>query len=426
MPSTSLINSSWPFNNSLNDEYGSKNGISTSNLTYISPGITGQGYALNFNESQNQSVSIDASNNLNLSYSSFTFELWIYPYSLATDPYGDHGLIGLCEMRTQNHCLHITLRSDKVRMSFFANACQGSTTIVQNKWYHVTAIFDHNINTQFLYLNGILDCINSASSPLQITNLTSVLLTFGVTYPLSPYYYTGLIDQISLVGWRKNATEILNDATQVAHYSFNKYSPDDQGINRIRGNMFNITYSNHSLLFTNTPSYFQISSFVLLGIENYSYSFSIWIKTLNNNSSTILHSSQNTFGVDQWCLPLLGLTSTGRIAAQTRILDGVISVLGPMVSINEWTHIVQTYTSNSSLKLYINGSLYNSSTAFKYYTNGKPVVLTLGSSFDNGTTNCTNQHIQTGQYQGWIDEFRIYSRALNDTDVESLSLYGMP
>jgi hypothetical protein len=100
----SLINAFWSFDGNTNEK--NSNYSSFSNASYSSPGITGYGSALCFNASLYQSVTI----NLNISFHSFTFELWIYPFSVWKN----------------------------VRISFFGNQCTGNSTILPNIWYHLT------------------------------------------------------------------------------------------------------------------------------------------------------------------------------------------------------------------------------------------------------------------------------------------------
>lgn len=266
-----------------------------------------------------------------------------------------------------------------------------------------------------IYVNGILDCIHTLSPSLQITNLTYIPLTIGYTSPLAPFYFDGLIDQLSIVQWVKNSTEILNDAILVAWYCFDNNSLNDSGLNRIDGIGFDTIIENNSLLLNETKSYFQSSSFVLLGIDNQSYSFSIWINPIQINNSIILYGYQNISTNDKWCLSFLKFNSQGQIQAQTRSNQGFINVIGPSIPTYIWTHIVQTYSPIDGVSLYINGSLYNKSSSCDYRSSRTPIILRLGNTIDDGNQTCFNASIQGEQYIGWMDEFRIYSRALTSS-----------
>ena len=346
------------------------------NVSYSSPGITGYGTALNFTASLQQYVLINSTTNLNLSYKSFTFQFWIYPFSFSSSGSG-RGMIGLCQFKETNKCLHLTLYTNIVRMSFYYTHCDSSTSLITNTWYHLTFVYNYLARTQSIYINGNLDCINNSSDPLQITNLTNMSLTVGYNSALSPYYYDGLIDQLSIVEWPKNSSEILNDATLVAYYSFNDNSLNDFGPNAINGVSFETILENNALLLNNTQSYFQSYGFVLLGIDNSSYSFSIWIYPFQTNNITILHGYQNNSTTDGWCLSFLRFDSQGQLQANSRSNEGLITILGPPISTSVWTHIVQTYSQNSGMKLYINGSLFNQSSSITYRSSSSPLIFTI-------------------------------------------------
>ena len=202
------VNGFWPFDGNAVDEQMRNNGVTVNNPNYVSPGITGRCCALQVIATANQSVQIGETQHLNLSFQSFTFQLWIYPYSLATNQYGDRGIIGQCQNLSDNLCLHISLRVDRIRMSFKDNACDGTRSISPFRWYHLTFVYDLSLSTQFTYIDGVPDCNHTSSLPLAISSPTPIPLTIGVTYPLAPFFFDGLIDQVSLFGYAKNATEI--------------------------------------------------------------------------------------------------------------------------------------------------------------------------------------------------------------------------
>ena len=70
----------WLFDGDANDLYNEYNGTVMNNATYLSPGYNGQGSALSLDSSQSQYVLVPKYKNL--TYTSFTWEMWIYPISL--------------------------------------------------------------------------------------------------------------------------------------------------------------------------------------------------------------------------------------------------------------------------------------------------------------------------------------------------------
>jgi hypothetical protein len=224
---------------------------------------------------------------------------------------------------------------------------------------------------------------------------------------------------------RFSAAEVLSDATLTVYYSFDNSSSYDSGSLGINGTATNCGYSNsgrvnHSLSLLNNPSYVQATGLVLLGTTGQSYSFSIWIKPLVTKNATIIHVSTTAVGSGGWCIPMLGFTSGGAIAAES--WNGTsVSVIGPIVNANAWTHVAVTYSLSNGLRIWISGTQYGSASAlFSYAAANGPVIVTLGSSLA-GTGFCVTDAIVAGQYHGYIDEFQLYSRELSAADITSLA-----
>ena len=220
-----------------------------------------------------------------------------------------------------------------------------------------------------------------------------------------------------------SATEVLRDATLTVAYTFDD-TLLDSGPLGINGTGTNYSYSasgrvNRSLALLNNSSYVQATGLVLLGTNAYPYSLSIWIKPLVITQGTIIHVSASASG-SGWCIPMLGFTSSGNVAAQSWN-SGSVNITGPPAVLNAWSHIAVTYESTSGLRLWINGSQYGVATdAFSFTAANTTVTLTLGSSID-GTHICASGGINDGQYVGYMDEFRLYSRELSASDILDLS-----
>ena len=157
-----------------------------------------------------------------------------------------------------------------------------------------------------------------------------------------------------------------------------------------------------------------------MGTDNQRHSFSLWIKPTNISGGSIIHVSQSLTGDGAWCFPVLGFSNSGQLIAQSWN-SGPITLVGPVVTINVWTHIAITYLDSTGLRLWINGNQYGSnSVPFNYVTPNFPVVVTIGSSLD-GQNSCSSGGIEMGQYFGEIDEFRLYSRELSSSDINTLA-----
>ncbi|CAF0924772.1 unnamed protein product [Didymodactylos carnosus] len=121
-----------------------------------------------------------------------------------------------------------------------------------------------------------------------------------------------------------------------------------------------------------------------------------------------------------WCIPFIGFSASGAIVAQ--VYDHTLSVVfvnGPVLAINIWSHIVETFSPTNGLQLYINGYLYISTTVSTYSASLAQNYITTG--LISGSLTCASGNIVQGQYLGAVDEFRLYSRELTSTDVCSLA-----
>ena len=156
-----------------------------------------------------------------------------------------------------------------------------------------------------------------------------------------------------------------------------------------------------------------------MGTQNQPHSFSLWIKPTNISGGTIIHVSQLVTG-NGWCFPILGFSNSSALIVQSWSSSSV-TLVGPAVTINVWTHIAITYSTSNGTRLWINGNQYGSSSgAFNYTTPNVPVIVTIGSSL-NGQNSCSSGGIEMGQYFGEIDEFQLYSRELSSSDINSLA-----
>lgn len=219
-----------------------------------------------------------------------------------------------------------------------------------------------------------------------------------------------------------SATEVLAYATLTVSYSFES-TLLDSGPMAINGTGTSVSYGtgrvNQSLALLGSSSFVQATGLVLLGTQGQAYSLAIWIKPTATAGGTIIHVSQFASGVG-WCIPMLGFTSSGYVGVQSWN-NGAVSITGPLVIPNVWTHLVVTYGSSNGLRLWVNGAQYGAASGGYTYTAATvPVTATLGSS-TGGTGNCATGVITMGQFHGYLDEFRLYSRELSASDVSALA-----
>ncbi|CAF4003986.1 unnamed protein product, partial [Adineta steineri] len=88
--------------NNAFDMISGLSGTGVNSPTYVTPGITGSGYALNLIRSGNQYITIPTYKNF--VNTSFTVEMWIYPTSLDVNY---HALFTQRDTESQDHYLHL-------------------------------------------------------------------------------------------------------------------------------------------------------------------------------------------------------------------------------------------------------------------------------------------------------------------------------
>ncbi|CAF0965654.1 unnamed protein product, partial [Didymodactylos carnosus] len=126
----------------------------------------------------------------------------------------------------------------------------------------------------------------------------------------------------------------------------------------------------------------------------------------------------NLAGVTSITASMMGLSSSGQIVLQSWN-GGAVYVTGPILSGNTWTHIADTFSISNGLRLYVNGVLYNSTAPISYAASSASNYITLGNPLTG--SGCSQGAISAGQFYGYLDEFRLYSRELTAANVVSLA-----
>ncbi|UJR14683.1 hypothetical protein I4U23_001676 [Adineta vaga] len=397
LPPIDFVSLFWPFDGNI---YESSNQIDTTqngNVSFVSPGIYGRGSAINFDGSQ---YLLASSPYLNLTSNGFTFEMWIYINKIA-NTLEHQNLVGQCLYTNSSNCLHLTIKGNISFLGFYSNDCSGSTILSISTWYHIAFVYNATVPRQLIYLNGKVDSNQSAG---RLNPMDSIPLTIGNGLDRSPRrMFFGYMDQLSYVNRPKFSSEILDDATLVFYFSFTNGSFLDSGPNVIFGTPKNVSSMNNTLLFNQTFSSFDIETFVL---TNKSSSISLWVHPFTTNNSTIVHISDNFT-----CWNMISLDNQGQLILRTEYNQ---TISGPILTPHVWTHILHTYsTTNQSLTLYINGTVYNRTQSFYSSSNSQTYTMLLGNCLQTCST-CNNG------YQGFMDDIRVYARELDVTTIQIL------
>ena len=269
-----------------------------------------------------------------------------------------------------------------------------------------------------VYLNGVLDGSKTTGNPYQGQ---SGNITIGSTaVGTASSYWNGILDQLTISSRAKTAFEILNDASLIIHLPF------DTTFNDIGPNSLSVTYNlqgnnglswvtgrvNQALNLNASISYVESCGILPLGL-NQAYSMAMWVNP-SFQGGTLLHIASASGGSGAWCLPMIGFNSNGSVVVQAWN-GAVVSVVGSILPINAWTHIVKTWSPTNGLQLYINGGLFSSAVISSFSSSNLRMCVLLATS--GLGTNCQTSQIVTGSYSGAIDEVYVYSRELTAAEV---------
>ncbi|CAF4015699.1 unnamed protein product, partial [Adineta steineri] len=404
----------WPMENNALDIISGLDGIGVNSPTYVTPGITGTGYALKLIRDRQQYINIPTYKSF--VSTSFTVEMWIYP-TILQDGHA-FGLFSQYEVATKDYLLHMLIQGFQLSIDFWDDAVTGATALSTNTWHHVAFVYDYPSKTQTVYLNGYQDGSHSPAGPY--LGMTGSINIGTILHESSNSYYDGLIDQVSLTMAAKSAGDILNDATLASWHSFDCDITYDSGPNKLQGKAVDVTPAlgkvNQGLEFSKSSSYYQIPGYVLLGVASYSFSMSLWVQRTKPGGGTLVEYVDQA-GTEGWCTTPLGFSSSGNIVANAYIPDNYVT--GPVVPVDTWTHIAITYSQTHGLTLYVNGVSVGNTGAQTNNVPGTAVTLILGNALNSGY--CGPQSISRGPFSGYLDEFRVYSRELSAVEVSVLA-----
>jgi hypothetical protein len=128
-----------------------------------------------------------------------------------------------------------------------------------------------------------------------------------------------------------------------------------------------------------------------------------------------------------WCVPMIGFSNTGQLTIQTLGAKGVYATSSKLelYLLNQWTHVCMTYSTTNGIQLFVNGLISNNNNAYNdYIGSGEMNTIVIGTSLQSNTCVVNQTQIVLSQYQGKIDELKIFSRELSANEVYQLAQSG--
>ena len=154
-------------------------------------------------------------------------------------------------------------------------------------------------------------------------------------------------------------------------------------------------------------------------------SISAWIKTSKANQGMIISYDRS----EHWRFSVGGDNDNGKLFLATTDLRGsetgtVDTYSNNTVHNNQWRHVLVTYDSSSSLKkFYIDGSLDRSVSAHgnRNLGSGTQRYGIIGTNCEDINFNQMQEGDRTSyNFQGYLDDLRLYDRALNTSEIAHL------
>jgi hypothetical protein len=403
--------------NNVPDTTTNYNGTATS-ITY-SPGKFGNAAVFNGSNSKiSTGIPLSSSDNYSMS-------MWIYMPSSSS--YGDF-LAGNVDGTAKNG-FYVSVNTDGTGRFYLrpssgsASTIIGTTVMATGQWNHFAITSSSTTNS--LYINGQLDGTASRSS---VTFASTI--TLGRAGAYSADYFAGSIDQVRIFDKAINAEDVatlyvetsstasntnpFNEGAGVALYTMDYDASDAGGL--YDGTPTDVTFGVGGQI--NTAAGFNgSSSKIVTGLTlpaDSSMSFSLWFKTATTGVN------QSLFGETDSSFSNLsiriGLWWTNANTIYVWIANGssewYTTLAGVSYLDDNWHNFVLSIN-GTSVKLYADGS--------------QTPIIDATSSVSFGTTGVTPLTIGApgSAYSGYfwtgsIDQVRIFSKALNSTEVGTL------
>lgn len=212
-----------------------------------------------------------------------------------------------------------------------------------------------------------------------------------------------------------NAQAAINDGL-VAYYPFNNNANDESG-NQNDGDVNGPVLSRDRLGNYNSAYRFDgESDFILvdddstIDIPGPNFSISAWIQVNSFGSTQVIVRKALEPNLEY----MLAITSEGMLYFDGEAGSNWGTVSDNSITLGEWHHVAGV-RNNGQVLLYIDGSLNKTSTT-SLGTRATTGPMTIGINYDEYLNNTQS----TWDFNGLIDEVRIYNRALSISEIEEL------
>ncbi len=343
-------------------------------------------------------------------------ECWLYPHDVTSEKYAIgkrynayHAYAGyLIYVKNGNLYAGYSDGSDSTLLS---TACSA------NEWMHV--VFNITPDDKLeLYVNGIL-VDSETDSDVGPSNLTYPLRLGRANAPTN--YWDGLIDEVRI--YSKNLTLAEVSAQYVKGHTVGSWAMDegsgttleDATANQNDGTIYGATWGSggHSLVFDGSNDYVVFSDQDSLGADRYDVdgpmAIECWLNPHNvTNEKYALGKRYNGY----YAYPgyLIYVKNGNLYASYSDGMDN--ETVSTVCAADEWIHVVFNIYPNDRLELYVDGVLVDTQTNSGMDPTNTSIPLRLGRA--NASSN---------YFDGEIERFRIYDKALTEKEVIEMYLH---
>lgn len=316
----------------------------------------------------------------------------------------------------------------------------GTTTLNANVWYHATGVRD-GANV-YVYLNGKLEGSDNDAGGTITTNVSDIgRCNAGGT---AGCYFPGFIDDIKIYNYARTAAQVKSDFSSrgsqkgssasiiknqssisnglVAYYKMDEASANlctggvndscDSSGNANNGAWINDTTSTagkfgNGVIFDGTGDYADFVSSSTYELTE-AITLSFWIKTSSSANSDVVGRYQNGANTRSYNVTVSNGVVQLRLSPDGTSTNAYYISSTTQINNNAWNHVVFTFD-KQFMRLYVNGS-----------ANATPVANTNSIYAGTGGALFMGRIYTAGDFNGSLDDVRIYNRALSPREVRDL------
>jgi len=331
---------------------------------------------------------------------------------------------------------YVSATRANLRVAYSSVGNTATVPVTSDKWYHTVAVYIPSTSFS-LYLDGALIGTNSTSVPASFSsgpggNGNGFFALGDSTKTTSMQPFAGYIDDFRIYNRALGSGEIALLAglttgitSAPAGTSLAAYYPFDGSTAESSGNAGPALTTTGSVSYVTGPITGQA-----VYLANEGNVLATPTKAANRLTASYTHTNATTVSFWTYITKLpqlgqfsrlfsLGTTSTAYWDTSLIYLSGTtanlradtsLSTANTIVTINTWYHVTVMHISSSLISIYINGSHIS--------TVASSTGIVSGASFAIGDSVQTST---ISPFAGYIDDFRIYNRALTSAEIAYLA-----